>query len=164
MSGERGVIMARSNSWHRRPRVLSLPCRRSRRPDVQRQGARVHARIPSGLPPWPDPSTVPGAPRGWPFLPTRTTMEQPTKWDSASGADCRLRRRTQEDGSSSCVGAVAASSGAGDTVDLFSTSASRPGVTHTFVVMCHQCFVTCHPFSSTSPAPILDSLAFSFFL
>ena len=42
------------------------------------------------------------------------------------------------------------------------TSASRHGVIHTFMVMCHPCFVTCHPFSSTSPAPILDSLTFFF--
>ena len=33
-------------------------------------------------------------------------------------------------------------------------------VIHTFVVMCHPCFVTCQTFSFTSPAPLLDSLTF----
>ena len=42
------------------------------------------------------------------------------------------------------------------------SSLSGPGVIHTFVVICHPCFVTYHPFSSTSPAPILDSLTFFF--
>ena len=45
-------------------------------------------------------------------------------------------------------------------VRFFRTSVSGTRVVHTFVVMCHPCFVTCHPFSSTSPAPILDLLAF----
>ena len=39
---------------------------------------------------------------------------------------------------------------------------SDHGVIHTFVVMCHPFFVTFHPFSSTPPAPILDSLTFFF--
>ena len=30
-----------------------------------------------------------------------------------------------------------------------------------FVDMRHSCFVICHPFSFTSPAPMLDSLTFS---
>ena len=47
-------------------------------------------------------------------------------------------------------------------VRFFRTSVSGTRVVHTFVVMCHPCFVTCHPFSSTSPAPILDSLTFFF--
>ena len=39
-------------------------------------------------------------------------------------------------------------------------SASGPGAIHTFMVICHQFFETFQPFSSTSPAPILDSLTF----
>jgi len=35
------------------------------------------------------------------------------------------------------------------------SSATRHGVIHTFMVMCHPCFVTCQTFSFTSPAPYL---------
>ena len=46
---------------------------------------------------------------------------------------------------------------------LLFAAAIDHGMNHTFMAMCHPCFVTCHPFSSTSPAPILDSLTSPFF-
>ena len=56
------------------------------------------------------------------------------------------------------IAVVPSNSDDGDEDDRTSESGTR--VILTFVVMCHPCFVTCHPFSST--LPILDSQTFFF--